>query len=55
MFFVCLDRASKNERRWARIGKRPAETVTLGAKVSTPQVATKLGPILSKRFGHLRS
>ena len=45
----------KNERKWARTGAIPAETVTLGDKVSTPRVPTKLGAVLSKRFGYLRT
>ena len=44
----------KNERKWARTGTINAETVTLGDKVSTPRVPTKLGAVLSKRFGYLR-
>ena len=43
----------KNERKWAHTGERPAETVTLGNKVSSPRVPTKLGAVLSKRFGYL--
>ena len=45
----------KNERKWARTDKRPPETVTVGDKASTPQVPTKFGAVLSKRFGYLRT
>ena len=45
----------KNEGKWAHTGKRPAETGTLGDKVSSPRVPTKLGAGLSKRFGYLRT
>ena len=43
----------ENERKWARTVAGPTETITLGDVVSTFQVPTKLGAVLSRRFGYL--
>ena len=42
----------KNEKKWARTRDYPAETITLGDMVLSSRV-TKLGAVLSKRFGYL--